>query len=1089
MPLTEIPGNHIRMNGQVEQRRNAPKEGNLHAEPSNVESKDSFLLNPSSIQSMLRNTTETGNVGQFSIKPSRVPLAPRSSQVPSSKTYATIDKQRHPEPYYSAYNEEYRSHLPVLSRQGTPASNGSSGLQMQSQNPHQGPYRRPSIEEYRSYSMTQSSYTSHSLTHRHPYANGNHHFRGDLRNIRPRSPFAYPTRLKRPGYRPSSPAISDISKPAPSINGESYGDPSSRTASPLSARAMTRYPQGSNRSDPVLRYYPSSPNVAPARVRSPSPSPTRPSTPRASPSLTSVTSSSRVPRAQALMNSGLARRQTPPQSPLFYDYTEAFEEQDHVHSVSMSTRTLAVQLASETVTGTYFEADGTSSSASPAELAAISIEPQLLSQELGAATSQNRIQVDASEKKSIQGNKHDFRETPKNVAKGTPITRDAAASVTQSHGGGEAIMAFPFPNQFSQSKETEKLHQVFTSATEQFQKFPVDTRYDLGALKVPGKSGHGSSSPTDSMCLGESPSRPARTLIISPPRVGSNAAIAPQPQIEIAETEIYTKATSKAESIHSLQPPRSVSFEGHTEHTEILSPTPERSIVSPSHRNRFSKILSIDEGVLEQDDLATKQGGKEKSALHRKDTGTAGADEINVEPRLRKTSLLRRGNSSKLNAARDEIVEEASDSEDDPQLKNGLRKTFCSPDGGTPQPRCQSSPITLTSTLIHRASLTPVILRRSPAMRKSTPSVSLPDATLGQPTENTEILAETSNQSQFESSDADPKRLSCIDKEFPAIPNEHPAVISFSPPSSPRSSALPFSFIPLIHKGNEEESVAQLKAVGVSDMEARTSSFRVKRNSSTSSTASPPGSRPWNLDTSYPWTDQPPRLEVTVPEPTNGDQPNIEKLPRFKLRVHRASSSSTRGNSPSDLLHGPAFRRKMKPNLRVLPGQINSSHDSVHSSPMQTRFVESFEYPSAVINSTSPAITLIPPSPAAHEVRSFFSDDSSQIQPRGSLRKRFSQFRAKTRTASTDEGRNYDRGLLSSALGRSRASGRSSRQSENTAGGASRASQIKQARWKMTDRFRLWWQRGEDKIRRWRWRMRSRGDKSRSASADMYAGV
>ena len=186
----------------------------------NGDENGSTLQKSTSIQSMLRNTTETGDVGQFSIKPSRAPSSiPRPSALPSSRSQISPSQRSPVGSYYNGYDEyngqhngRNKRHAPSRSRQGAPSSNGSL-TPKRSHEHFRGPQRNPSIEDYRTYSMTQNSYDSHSLKQRHPYGNGHHQGQGSFHNLRPRSPFAYPTRLKRPGYGPSSPAFSDLNKP------------------------------------------------------------------------------------------------------------------------------------------------------------------------------------------------------------------------------------------------------------------------------------------------------------------------------------------------------------------------------------------------------------------------------------------------------------------------------------------------------------------------------------------------------------------------------------------------------------------------------------------------------------------------------------------------------------------------------------------------------------------------------------------------------------------------------------------------------------------------------------------------------------
>lgn len=1144
MPLSELPSNHPARNG-VGQPQDDLHDGRSRTGTPNGDENLEVLKNPSSIQSMLRNTTETGNVGQFSIKPARVPPSlPRPS-----RARATPSKQRQPGACYNRHEDSNVRHNPLLFRQETIASNVSE-FQTQISRPHRGPARSPSIEDYRSYSTTKSSYASHSLTTRHPYVNGGHGGPEGPQNLRPRSPFAYPTRLKRPGYRPSSPALSEFNKQNRSQT-SLHRRPSFRTNSPSSLHTNgvpSPWRTGPNRSDPLLRYYPQSAVPLSGRPPSPSPTSTRPITPKASPSLKSIANSTNG--LQATTNGTWINPQSPTPSPIFYDYTEAFEEhgveqQDYSHYVSMSTGTLAEHPMLDTATTTYYELDASPDTTSPTELPSEKNFPKLTTQATDNSFDQSTSQFEVDDQSSMQAVHKDLSEVPE-LPEGdlSNVEVDVAPA---KHDGGllDQELQYPTPKQDSPLMATAEVSKQLSDQERQDSLLQVEN--PTGTSRISEGPNRRISSPAEFIHSAHyAPKNMPDWEDLSPKDSNTvpNSVASLPPAGHLAADSDHGKGP-KGENRHSKQLVRAISFEDHSrnEHTvtEIISPTPERSMISPSNVSRFSKILSINDDLLDLDELANRITGKDRADSPMQGLMDSRAHVARIEPPWRKRSVRLRDIATRQNAA-DYALVEASDSEDEPELTKGLRQTFCKPDDRSLDNRPRSPPIILPSQLVHRGYPGPLSIRRSPAVRRSTsglckvrdpPNVD-PDQDLGSPegspTHKALTLeakqsspAQMNTNQEFESprkycihkgSTPDIKPPSTPNKELPTQPSERPAVVSLSPPIILRLPSLPFSFTPLVQRRSQDETVsaAELEAVTSScsyrsekiHEEEETAAAIQETNSppDRGSISSSPDSRPWNLDTSYPWSDQQPKLEVTMPEPTEDLNRSTRSLPRFRFKVQRASSttegtgkitkyslSSDASSSPftssHDAFQGTTFSRKSYPTLSVMPGQINSSHDVNRSSPNQPRFVESFE-------TQSPRITLVAPSPG-FEARSFFSDDSSQVRPRGTFRKRFSALRNRTsRGASTDEPRGYDRGLLNSALGRSRASGRSSRQSQNTAmtaGVFSHASQTKRSRKNLVNKLRSWWQRGEDRVREWRWRRRYNGTIGRSVSADLYAGV
>lgn len=167
-----------------------------------------FLASPGPLQSMLKTTTETGDIGIFSI--GHVPAARAFHQLPRART--GISETNRPRQRSDSRGSEPppvlrddRRRLPsyrdttseILSMYGSEGQTSArSSLS-----------RRFDDAALRSYSMTSSGSRQPPANYR-PYPAALHsHF--DVGLQRPRSPYPYPTRLKRPGVRPSSPALTE----------------------------------------------------------------------------------------------------------------------------------------------------------------------------------------------------------------------------------------------------------------------------------------------------------------------------------------------------------------------------------------------------------------------------------------------------------------------------------------------------------------------------------------------------------------------------------------------------------------------------------------------------------------------------------------------------------------------------------------------------------------------------------------------------------------------------------------------------------------------------------------------------------------
>lgn len=1115
MSLGEIPQHSIRRNAHLQRHPDDSHRSKPQVSLQIGDENAGVSPKPSSIQTMLRNTTETGDVGQFAVKPPRVNTsASQLSPALSTKSRGTPHRRRHPGSYHNGYHGYGGYYRPRSPGQGSIASNGSSyhipGYRQ--------PRRMPSVEDYQSYPMTQSSYDSHTLAHRHPHINGHHYGRADVRNIRPRSPYAYPTRLKRPGYRPPSPGFSDFNS---SITGYGNGlsrEPSSRTASPSSAYNLNRTPSPFrfviNRSDPNLYHYPPYMEAEPTARRSPLLLSSRSVTPVQSPALPNGHPSAHNHRNKPTTNGSWLHPQTPPASPIFYDYTEDFEQRSDVHRAFSSARTHSQQPMPLMDPGTYFEPRDSPSSLDSVEPTSKNPPQQTAAQSSVSTISQDNVNVSAVGEDIMHTAPQDLSDvlelSENEIAATTIDTRPTkhrqyysmndlrhrslnldSRTFPEPRVGISHFNAIPSPQPLGKLVNVSKP----LGTPEKSQTMYHSQQCSKSSLQSPVPP-----LPKDTVPKSvQNTTTPSPTLI----KLGTNT-------VDSAQKILLAKPNSIIRS----DSPRDPSLEGRPKvSTEILSPTPERSIISSSTRNRFSKILSIDEGESElgaYDRPPMREARIVSPSPEAPNVMYKGSSRDTGQTRS-KPSLYSRDKELKHKVSTVTLMD-LSDSEEEPELTPGLRRTFCKePEDTTPTKK--SSQIILPSQLKEGDHNVPPSLQNSPSERKSVHNIAT-----AQPIENLEGSQIPDHLPKTAPSPIPRRHPLPHDTELPNLPRKKPSFQSISPPFNPASSKLPFDFTPLVQTENEEESI--LEAKEVSPATVKQSGFMNEDGKKCSldnqtevianddppvsppvSVASRLGSRPWNQDSSYPWNDAQPELDVSMPRASVDSIVQTGKSPRFKLKVHRASSSTTGTSRLRKELLAPELgkgalapshnttqdltsRRKAHPNLSIIPGQINSSHDIARSSRQHTRFVETFE-------TQSPTISLIPPSPN-HDVRSFFSDDSSQMRPKGSLRKRFSDFRARAvavRGVSIDESQGHDRGLLSSALGRSRASGRSSRQSQNTTGAASRTSHLRHAPWKMVDKIRLWLHRGEDRVRDWGWKIRYSGSKNQAASTPLYAGV
>lgn len=1028
------------------------------------------LLDHSSIQGMLKNSTETSDVGLFAFKPLRVPPSGLTASAWTLAANRAVHKACPP----NGSRTSRQRHVNDISGTSKHMSKGRSclaagGAQHSSDADHFKSDRGFPINGYRSYSLTKSSHTTHSTMSRHPsgyYARSQG--LSTMYDARPRSPFIYPTRLRRPGYRPSSPAISDFGK---SIPGNAPNNRSHCTTTPNSTqKSNTNVSSGRKPNDQPeseLQFDPS-PGIS---------DPSNSDTPKPALSLRSTASSSHLSYVRIVDDASWTNLHCSLSPPVFYDYTEAFEEHTHIRRLSISiTQNIGARLCE----------DERQSVQETGDIPEVSIFAGLPSD---AGVLQRRKGINKIEcVPCISCAQKDHRGEP-------PLPHDEAffeGAIASSNENLEE--ASPAGDFLSEVKLETVPYEVDLQQEGSRKCSPNNLEIEDGSSIEPEKA---SDSRTDSTYpAGSFPTK--KDAEVTTTRSGTVDTIADNsrnlpgtPPILFSTRQPVIGLTSGTSPL----PPHSADSELPSH--EILAPTPERSIASLTARERLSKILSMNDDSSEVQRIVAKPTLSFRHASY-KNVFTSGRSCIRHEVHHEIPSFA----GSEYPDTEDDI------SEDEHELSKEFRETFCRPrrtnskenmSGGVPPDSTQSEQI-LT-------------------MEKNAQSFELSDklasSSIQVPYRKNSIInrpQQPCNERKASSSFSENRRASigrnsgllatpqdCQDITFVTTSNDslkagHP--ISFTPRTHCTNTDDPgvASQAPIIPNRTNEDSQSQ-----VYGRVPRETGLNISRLST-----SPPNSWPWNIEASYPWDDQTPDLDVFTPSLKRESAcSDSERFPPFKFRIQRASSST--GESGERNMRGRAsedasssifeswidrdkdlpLRRALLPDLLAHPGQSNSSHDIVRCRPVQTRFVESFQNPTR----TSPIVTLLPPSPG-HEVRSFFSDDSSQVQLKGSLRKRLSNFKTRqARSGSAGDHRGHDRGLLSSAFGISRASGRSSRQSQNTRDGASQHSQTGLLRWAMLNRVRSWFLRHEDRVREWRRKRQHKNDGPQESEPQPYAGV
>jgi len=177
--------------------------------------------------------------------------------------------------------------------------------------------------------------------------------------------------------------------------------------------------------------------------------------------------------------------------------------------------------------------------------------------------------------------------------------------------------------------------------------------------------------------------------------------------------------------------------------------------------------------------------------------------------------------------------------------------------------------------------------------------------------------------------------------------------------------------------------------------------------------ASSPSSRPWNVDDSYPWNESMPSIDICLP-PVSARREAERKPSRLRLRMSDTSSTAEEGAVPAkdsspntDEDHTGTSNDTFSKRRRSILGSISRKiglHGSSHidSSGFPTGphiLIDGSDDRAVDPGDRYPTTGLSPPSAFnLEEVRSFFSDDSSQHEGDGrggTFRKRLTHLRSR----------------------------------------------------------------------------------------------
>ena len=949
MALEELSVNNIARNRQpLETPPDSLPDDNPNPPTPNHRAKPGLLPTPSSIQSMLRNTTEIGDVGLLASEHARSNkrgvnesiIRPVHQTPPPRASSSIRSATRTPHQYGYPYHQPPGRGTPysiTRSQQGTVSGASSiysmyrnrseTSFRSQPPIPPRGPSRGPEGIEDQSYFTLQHSSVNRSLATNQVQMSSHSQGQPDLRSHRPRSPFVYPTRLKRPGYRPSSPALSEVYRSTARSPHALNRAPIFRTNSPFSAdRTTTGWQQSVNRLDPVLsRPYMYRNRQYASRQYFPDGQHRRINNPKVYHRAPTPMPISVYPHNPYVPNT---ENQSPP---IFYDYSEGFQQEPYRYipsSVTNGHQTTpedSDRYFDELVTGGKDES-----------------EPQIF--ELAADVPPSVITAPG---RSQKNHEEAGFESPKSVSKRISYAVSARRSAPVPNMVPEqADVAYKRISQARSTRDTMRCSSIATvydvekvddNTMVRFAK-TSDTKSDIeekpqqpnitqNAPFVRQTLGHRmlSSYKRSQEFLAGGPNRTIgsanvslysrRSLSLSSSNgsmYSTQSASNPQPEHSQCQKGpdgdgALTGSSSPQQDPYAAPAiPQKVSPEAERSprpekaHTEIYSPIPKRSISSPVHRERFSSILSIDEGIPELDTAAQVSKRQARPSL------------ANVVSKQIRTS------DNVESPGR--IFEESYSSPELQEISEAQAAVVQTDHQGSPMIRSQSyvDQACKTEREIEAREGSKLAETSRSLVRYSSASISGPTSSLKRSAINLQDpprrIERVSQMHSNESVHKDPSDRASLQSAAHENPNEpqtintrplqpRSSIVSFAPPAQRGTAPLPFSFTPLRPKeGEDDDSVTELGNLAASylnqpdryDSEpSDTPPRRRERNTpGRASVITSITSKQGNIDSVHCEPEPPPALEFTVPEPTPDLRQVQPKSPtRSKIKVQRTSTS------------------------------------------------------------------------------------------------------------------------------------------------------------------------------------------------------
>ena len=1093
MPLTELPHSHINRN----RSRSIRSDNASHRS----ESRPTKASAPDPLQTMLKTTTEIGDVGPLVFESSRRHHRfTRESLLRADGSYGPVNEHAHGyRPRRSRYLEhpERRDGALLVSQNRLPSRSASvygGARSIPSPATSQNLSSYDHDHDHRSYSLTHSSNTSYSLPNRRSHVSPKSF--GELHLMRPRSPFVYPTKLKRPGFRPSSPAFSQYNgSDVRAANGLDCGL-SHRTSSPSSLYARRRVPAGvspdCNQSMPSLPIRSPYERAKHCGARTP-PLPTRMPKYKHLPDHDCVVTSVLEHNTVTVGDQGSRTLATQP--PRYYDYSEAFEEHGVCHGANHSEASVSI------IDQTIPEGRLPSMRYKRGGHAALVTEHIEFCTRDGHQPLQDHIPSSGGPH-TIQDEEADNRKCVKEPASG--FGEDVHQVDTDNIAATSAYQTTSSKDQTVDTRISRR--SGFRTIVQQGPSSPTVSRSRDFSFVSTSSNPENLGISSSLISLYQSPSVPESSIglekaneigvmePISYP-IASFDPFHPQgwkiPSLDFSLMDLAGRPEEPREGPKGLV--RSRTEAGEAESPPIHAPVPRRSL---STQSKLSKILSLDDGFTElADHINTTE--EDAEAYNSINSNTKTGSKTSLPTHKHPSSRLSIRSLSRMMKLATVGERDVHDPDELSASKTSLVST-------TPTIKLVKRPrhgteINTTLGIGNVAAVDEVLPVHTMSRRSSGWRTPAANAT----TEGPEMfVTQKKGSSPGQADDPVHKANNGSTIEDPLPLPADTSFRSISPPTTIVSTSLPYSFIPLApdlaqtlnldapETGNvDSTSFLQTANAGSATR------YRVKIRANRKSDASFSGSQPWNFEESYPWTDRRPPADVRMPTPLTHSQQRHEKPPKFKLKVSRASKFNEttvfrkaeppkRTGSPSTPFSSCHPTCKHRFNHFIRSRRNSTSSDSL---PAPSLAIGTPAFRPTTSNTTN--LSLLSPAFPSPDVQSFFSDDSSHVQQKGSIRKRLSEFRAKlpaSRGTATDETKVLDRNLSRSAMNRSRASRRSSNPSED---GTSGMANMRSTGLKVVEKVKGWWQQGAGKVRVLGGKGKGRDVQGHVRDTGIYAGV